>query len=90
MIRLLFVSLIFLSGCAEFEAIKAKIDARQAAEDDHTCVSYGLKFGTAGYAECRELTANRRQAAFDAFQVSHARVSTTCHTTGETTNCDTN
>jgi hypothetical protein len=59
-------SLIVLAGCASNED---RIAARDA-NDEATCQSYGLKFGTPEYAQCRQNIAARRQAAvLAAFQM---------------------
>lgn len=47
-----------LAGCV---STQDKI-ANQNSTDDGTCSSYGLKFGTPEYAQCRQHIADRREA----------------------------
>lgn len=48
-----------LAGCAP----PAPSPAQIAAQDDATCSSYGLQYGTSEYANCREQIALERQQA---------------------------
>ena len=43
------------------EGMRAAAEA-QVFNDDATCRSYGLHFGTPGYAQCRQNIANQRDA----------------------------
>jgi len=52
-IVVVFVVVLTLSGCASREEI--------AAGDDDKCLSYGLKFGTPEYAQCRQNLDGQRQ-----------------------------
>jgi hypothetical protein len=82
--------LLALSGCAQVHAWKAEGDVRRAAEDDATCKSYGLAFGTTAYAECRENAATQRNAA-DIAMMQHLNqepVKTKCTSDGNNTNCE--
>ncbi len=56
---LLFALCAAASGCMSSQ----EIAARQQAADNSTCVSYGLKFGTSEYAQCRQNIAAQRHAA---------------------------
>lgn len=54
-----------ISGCATPEQ-RARATAQafyaQTAQDNATCKNYGLEFGTAAYAECRQHIEDRRSA----------------------------
>jgi hypothetical protein len=41
--------------------------AKQNFDDDNTCASYGLKFGTTEYARCRQHIVDRREAEEQAY-----------------------
>jgi hypothetical protein len=52
-----------LTGCASEQKKEAKQQAkweRLMAQDDATCKSYGLQFGTPDYANCRQHIADQR------------------------------
>ena len=49
----IFIGLLVLSGCASRQEL--------AVNDDAKCQSYGLKFGTPEYAQCRQNTEEQRQ-----------------------------
>ncbi len=49
---------VILTGCVSQQQIAAK----RSADDDTTCTSYGLKFGTPEYAQCRQNAAAQRAA----------------------------
>lgn len=55
-----------------WETVAAKRrEAETAAKDDNICKSYGLKFGTGDYAQCRQNLSNQRAADGRALIQSH-------------------
>jgi hypothetical protein len=52
-------------GCVSSEQL--------AARDDATCQSYGLRYGTDGYASCRTNVAQQRQQAYMQFATAMQR-----------------
>ena len=89
----LIVALFALAGCkTQSERI-----AEQNQQDDETCKSYGLQFGTPAYADCRLRlkakqdadAASANQAMVDAIKGIGQKqsVNTDCTTYGKTTSC---
>lgn len=64
------------AGCESSAELAARAAAR-AADDDSMCQSYGLKFGTPEYAQCRQNIEGRRsaerRAAFGAYMASRGQ-----------------
>jgi hypothetical protein len=56
-----------LTGCAQYEAWERERAMQVSQNDDARCQSYGLQFGTAGYAQCRQNIDSQRQAAANAY-----------------------
>lgn len=66
---------LLVAGCASPEQIAARQAAQGAqiaASDDTTCQSYGLKFGTPEYAQCRQNVVAQRDARNIAAQQANA------------------
>jgi hypothetical protein len=58
-----FISLLLLSACAsdrDIAAEQAAIRQQVNMNEDSTCRSYGLKYGTTEYANCRQNQASQR------------------------------
>ncbi|MBW7965303.1 hypothetical protein [Bradyrhizobium sp. BR 10261] len=67
--KTLFLFLLLLTGCMSAE----ERTARNEAQDDQACLSYGAKKGTESYVNCRaQLEGSRRQAdaAIDAGMIA--------------------
>lgn len=62
-IMAVFIGFFVLSGCAQMEEIRQNGLAMQAEGDDARCSSYGLRYGTAEYAQCRMSVDQQRTAA---------------------------
>jgi len=72
-LAIIFVCGVLLAGCVS----RQEIAAQHAADEDTTCISYGLKFGTPEYAQCRQNAAAQRVATEQAQSVASMRLGQT-------------
>lgn len=88
-----------LTGCTEvqqFQQHTAQRRAQEAADyrartnaiDDEACRSYGLVFGTAEYAQCREMREKNRLTYLLKMAQPSSGEHTTCRFSGNTADCD--
>jgi hypothetical protein len=64
LVPVLIAASLSLAGCQTAEEL--------AQEDDSTCRSYGLQFGTPDYAQCRQYQQSDRTARYQAYQQRQA------------------
>lgn len=58
----------FLTGCGAWPNTSPEAIA---ANDDSKCASYGLQYGTAEYAQCRQNIDSQRTAILGAYLLRH-------------------